>query len=218
MAGPHKLARLRPEQLIALIANQPLRFKPGTKFEYSNTNYVLAGMLVHKVSGEPYGTFLTKHILEPLKLDRMQYLRTSIPAGPDSARGYKIVKGHFVALPRFTMSWALSAGALASDVGDLIRWDGAFFGGHVVQPALVRTMTTVPPLPKASERDYAFGWVVQNVDDHPMIWHNGGLPGAHAMNAYFPQTGWSIVVLTNLYDADPEDIAKALFAIVRDHR
>lgn len=120
---PHLLTELKPATLIGFIASEPLEFQPGTKFEYSNTNYVLAGMLVQAVSGESYADFLQTRIFVPLGLHEMQYLRTSVPKGPDASHGYKVVKGRFVLLPPFTMSWAAGAGALASDVHDLIAWD-----------------------------------------------------------------------------------------------
>lgn len=210
---PRLLTELTPSQLLGMIAGEPLHFKPGTKFEYSNTNYLLAGMIVAAVSGESYPSFLREHIIGPLHLQRTSYLRTSIADGSNVSDGYEIVKGHFVASPRFTMSWAASAGALASDTSDLIAWDNAFFGGRVVPPASVRAMTTPPSLKESS--DYGFGWVVDRVSGEPMIWHNGALPGAHAMNAVFPRSGLTIVILTNILTARPEEIAEDVFVELR---
>jgi D-alanyl-D-alanine carboxypeptidase len=205
--GANKLNALTSRRLLDLIESKPLSFKPGTRFEYSNTNYVVAGMIVARVSGQSYETYLKAQILDPQRLNHTQYLKTSVAEGNDASHGYKVVHGRAVELPVFTMSWAGAAGALASDAPDLIAWDDAFFHGSVVSRRSVETMTT----PSAQAKDYAMGWAVDRVDGARMIWHNGGLPGAHAMNAVFPQSGYEIVVLTNLFSATPEDIAKQIF-------
>ena len=200
--GKDKLNELRPAQLLAMIASKPLKFTPGTRFDYSNTNYLLAGMVVQAVSGEPFGTFLRERITEPLRMRETQYLSTSIPTGSNVARGYSIKHGRAALVPRITMSWAQAAGAIASDTHDLVIWDDAFFHGRVVTPAFVRTMTT--PV----KEDYGYGWVIEQVRGQRMIWHNGEIPGAHAMNAFFPRSNMEVVVITNLDAAKPEEIAK----------
>jgi CubicO group peptidase (beta-lactamase class C family) len=203
-------------QALALISNKPLKFRPGTRYDYSNTNYLAAGMVVAAVSGETYQHFLREHILIPLGLKRTQYLHTSIPEGDDVARGYTISNGtdHPVVLPKFSLTWAGSAGALASDVADLVRWDDAFFHGRVVPAAVVRTMTT--PV----KSDYGYGWAVYYYEKGSgMPWHNGGFPGAHAMNLYYPPADMEVIVLTNLEQAHPEEIAtQVLGAALHRHQ
>jgi CubicO group peptidase (beta-lactamase class C family) len=207
--GKDKLTEIAPARLLAMIAGKPLKFTPGTRFDYSNTNYLLAGMIVEAVSGEPLGTFLRERITEPLGMRATQYLRTSIPAGSDVARDYGVKNGRATVVRRITMSWAQGAGALASDAHDVVTWDDAFFHGRVVTPDLVRTMTT------RVREDYGYGWVVETVHGEPMIWHNGEIPGAHAMNAYFPRSNMEVVVLTNLGTAKPEEIAKDVAVALR---
>lgn len=208
--GRSKLNALSDSDLIALIVHEPLEFKPGSKFEYSNTNYIVAGMIVETVSHESYATYVQRHIFNPLHLRTMQYLRTSIPNGTDVSYGYKLENGRAVELPIFTMSWAKAAGALAGNVRDLIMWDDGFFHGRVLSASSVRVMIAPSPVGE----DYAMGWAVDRVNGKLMIWHNGGLPGVHAMNAVFPQTGYEVVVLTNLYAAKAEDVAKKIFAVL----
>ena len=207
--GKDKLTEIRPAQLLAMIAGQPLKFTPGTRFDYSNTNYLLAGMIVEAVSGQPLGSFLRERIIEPLGMHGAQYLKTSIPAGTNVARGYELKKGRASMVRRFTMSWAQGAGALASGAHDLVTWDDAFFHGRVVAPDMVHVMTT------AVKEDYAYGWVVERVRGEPMIWHNGEIPGAHAMNAFFPRSNMEIVVLTNLGTAKPEAVAREIAVALR---
>lgn len=220
--GPSSVPRL-----VALVDGKPLHFKPGTKYEYSNTNYALAGMIVAKVSGMPYGDFLRSTILQREHLSSMQYMRYSPPSGSNAARGYNYAKGQFTVIPRFSMDWGNAAGALASDAGDIVRWDNDFFSGQVVPLREVRIATTPPAriVMLASKNrvnniglGYAFGWVQARAEGRPMVWHNGGLPGARAMNATFPADGLEIVVLTNATDAEPETVALQIARYLYDNR
>jgi D-alanyl-D-alanine carboxypeptidase len=211
--------------LVALVDDKPLHFKPGSKYQYSNTNYALAGLLVSRVSGMPYGQFLQREILSAQHLTSTQYLRTSVPAGPDVARGYNSTKGRFTLISEQSMDWGNAAGALASNAADLIRWDDAYFSGKVIPLSDVRIATTPPAhIVMLATKDrvnnigigYAFGWVQARAEGRQMIWHNGGLPGARAMNATFPGDGLEIIVLTNATIAKPESVALKIARVIYD--
>jgi CubicO group peptidase (beta-lactamase class C family) len=213
------------ESMVALVDGKPLHFRPGSKYEYSNTNYALAGMLIARVSRVPYSVFLQRTIFTPQHLTATQYLRMSVAQGSDVARGYNYKNGSFTLLPNFSMDWGNAAGAIASNAGDLIRWDGAYFSGAVIPLYAVRVATTPPAgiVMLASKNrannigmGYAFGWVQARAEGRQMIWHNGGLPGARAMNATFPRDGLEIVVLTNVTEAQPEDIALKIARVIYD--
>jgi D-alanyl-D-alanine carboxypeptidase len=214
---------LRPAQYAARIAERPLLFVPGSKFRYSNTNYMLLGMLIATVSGRPYDQALRAAILDPQALLATEYLRRLTPPGTDVAHGYGYgyAKQGFVTVPDMPMAWGNAAGALASNVADLIRWDGAFFGGKVVDTAAVRTMTTAPKLaaPVSKEpllRGYAFGWVIGTGNGRRIVWHNGGVIGGRAMNATFPATGLEVIVMMNVTAASPEKVALAVARALGD--
>ncbi len=218
--GPHGV-----QSLVALVNGKPLHFKPGTKYEYSNTNYALAGLLVARASGVPYPTFLQREIFRPQGLNSTYYLSMSVPPGPNAARGYNYAKGRFTVIPRFSMDWGNAAGAIASDAHDLIRWDRAYFSGAIIPLAAVRIATTPPAhvtMLKSKDRmndlgiGYAFGWVQARAEGRQLIWHNGGLPGARAMNAVFPADGLEVIVLTNATDAAPEETALKIARVIYD--
>jgi D-alanyl-D-alanine carboxypeptidase len=212
-------------QFVALINGAPLHFKPGTKWEYSNTNYALLGLLIEKVSGQPYERFVTDNILNPLDLRNTLFLTTFVPNRPDVTQGYNYVKNAFVAVRNYDMSWGNAAGALASTVSDLIRWDGAFYGGKVISPESVKIATTAPAgIPVIASKTpknnigqgYAFGWMDGQDEGRNLIWHNGGVIGGRAMNLVFPDDGLEIVVLTNASSGEPEStslqIARMLYS------
>ncbi|MGD0969214.1 MAG: serine hydrolase domain-containing protein [Candidatus Aquilonibacter sp.] len=209
---------------VNLTRGMPLHFKPGTKWEYSNTNYAVAGMLVAKVSGESYEQFLTQNIFQAQDLSSMQYLTWSIPVGNDVTRGYNYAKGTFTLIPRYDMSWGGAAGAIASDASDLVKWDGAFFAGKVISQSSVEIATTPPrgislglhsgTTQSQIGEGYGFGWVTGHDEGRRIVWHNGGLIGARAMNAVFPDDGLEIVILTNATTADPEAIALRIARLI----
>jgi CubicO group peptidase (beta-lactamase class C family) len=213
------------QHLVSLVQGKPLLFKPGTKYQYSNTNYALAGMLVSKLSGMPYPQFLQRMIFAPQQLTSTQYLKTSVASGADVSRGYDYAKGKFAVLPPFSMDWGNAAGAIASNGSDLIRWDHAYFSGAIIPLDAVRVATTPPPriaMMSAKSKNrannlglgYAFGWVQARAEGRQIIWHNGGLPGARAMNATFPRDGLEIIVLTNATDASPEEVALKIARVI----
>ncbi len=212
-------ATLKPHPIsyyVNIGAKLPLQFKPGTKWSYSNTNYAILGMLAAKMSGQPYEAYIRSAILVPQQLAATEFMTTAPPQGSNTSEGYDYVKKRYVTLPVYDMSWANSAGALASNAQNLVRWDGAFFSGNVLSPDSVKTAITPPPgipaLVKKDERNniaqgYAFGWMAGQDEGRRLIWHNGGTLGARAMNLVFLSDGLEIIVLTNQTTADPESIA-----------
>jgi CubicO group peptidase (beta-lactamase class C family) len=196
-------------------ADLPLDFPPGSKWEYSNTNYAALGLLIERVTGEPYQRFLKNEILQS-RMPHTTYLRSSLPPGNDSSQGYNFANGSFSLVKPYDMSWANAAGALASTVGDLVTWDGLFFGGRIIDQASLRTALTAPknrPVLVSKDRrnniaqSYASGWVRGEDEGRNLIWHNGGTIGYRTMNLVFPADGLEVIVLTNATAGKPEPIA-----------
>ncbi|HZZ01011.1 MAG TPA: serine hydrolase domain-containing protein [Candidatus Baltobacteraceae bacterium] len=193
----------------------PLEFPPGSKWAYSNTNYAALGLLVERVSGESYQRFLANEILQS-RMPHTTYLRLSLPPGNDASQGYNYAKDSFSLVKPYDMGWANAAGALASTVGDLVTWDGLFFGGRIVRAASLRS-ALIPPkhrplLVSKDQRNniaqsYASGWVRGEDEGRNLIWHNGGTVGYRTMNLVFPGDGLEVIVFTNATDGKPENIA-----------
>lgn len=199
---------------VNLGANLPLDFPPGSKWEYSNTNYAALGLLIERVSGQSYPRFLQNEILQS-RLPHTTYLRSSVPPGNDASQGYDFANGSFSLVKPYDMSWANAAGALSSTVGDLVTWDGLFFGGRIIDEASLRAALAAPknrPVLASKDRrnniaqSYASGWVHGQDEGRILIWHNGGTIGYRTMNLVFPD-GLEVIVLTNATDGKPEPIA-----------
>src|SRR5262249_31311506 len=128
-------------RVTALYKHKPLDFKPGEKFKYSNSGYILLGQIIEKVSGESYEEFLRAHIFTPLQMNdsRNDHYRMVLK---DRATGYARDGDTLVHAPYLDMSMPYSAGALYSTVEDLQRWDQALHSEKLVPKAILERMFT----------------------------------------------------------------------------
>jgi len=194
-----------PAELLVRIATEPLGFAPGTHFAYSNTNYLLLGLVIERVLGTPYDRDLLRGVLGPAHLDGISYGR---PDGADVATGY-VGSGP---APLWSSAVTRAAGALWGDVGGLLRFDEAFFDGRIVAPPLVATMTAEGAPLGAS--DYAYGWFVSDLGGHRDVWHGGRVPGFVASNSVFPADRIAIVVLGNSDTFRFDPIVRGILALI----
>lgn len=194
--------------ILALIANKPLNFAPGARWQYSGTNYVLLGRVVEVASGMPWETYIREHIFAPAGMTESSFMEDEAGIA-DMATGYAHLHGQLRPTARFN-GWADAAGAIVSTASDLARWDDALFGGKIVSASELRLMLTPGPLPALNAHSrYAFGWVVDRYDGEFRYWHNGGTIGFSASNQIYPGLGEDIIVLANSRDASADSIADA---------
>jgi CubicO group peptidase (beta-lactamase class C family) len=199
---------ITPEGMLALIAPLPLGFAPGTRFEYSNSNYVVLGMIVEALARLPYGRFVHERIAQRLGLAHLTF--GPPPGGVGVTRGYEPQSGGTAVTP-WTPQATYAAGGLYAAPADLVRWDEAFFGGRLLGADAVRTLTTPPQLPGGARTEYAMGWLREELDGHPTLWHNGGVLGAHTRNSYFPNQRIAVVVFANSVGFDETRVVREAF-------
>jgi len=193
--------------MVQLIRDQPLDFTPGTQWEYSNSNYLLLGLVVEHVSGQSYGDFLQQHILGPLGMTDTGYG----PWPADLAVGYLGVN-HPVRL--WDPSTALGAGGIYSTVDDLYLWDQALYTERLLpRAALDRMFSAQMPTGIASE-SYGYGWGIDRDHGHLVISHNGSLPGFESEIARYVDDHLTIIILSNRQDGDPDTLRHILAAKV----
>jgi CubicO group peptidase (beta-lactamase class C family) len=182
---------ITPGRLVEWFREKPLEFEPGTKWNYSNSGYVLLGYLIEKISGESYSDFVQQNIFTPLRMKDSGYdLNSAIIA--HRAAGYTPDKNGPVNAGFVHMSIPFSAGALYSTTEDLLRWEQSLFGGKVLKPESLAKMTT------PFKQDYAFGLGVSTQNGHKMIAHDGGIQGFNTALAYYPDDKLVVAVLANL--------------------
>ncbi len=196
---------------LALIAKKPLHFKPGTRWEYSNTNYLLLGGVVARASGMPWQQYIRTHIFKPAGMTHSAFIQDE-PHLPDIATGYQRTKGgSFSVAPPLNGPWAGAAGGIVSTVEDMAKWDQAFFGGKIISPQDVTLATSAHRLPNGKSTDYGFGWAIDTHEGQPRIEHDGGTFGFTSENDYYPTLHEFTIVLTNVAGADPVHIASRAF-------
>ncbi len=183
-------------EIVDHLKQTDLYFAPGSRYEYSNSNYYLLGMVVERASGESYARFLRDRILVPQGLDATYYDDGSTPIPARAHGSIANPDGPHPAAPE-NAGWSAAAGAIASTAADLIRWDERLRAGKVLDESSTALMFTPGVLDDGTLTDYAFGWVVVKHDGHREIWHNGEITGFHAMNVMYPDDDTDIVVLTN---------------------
>ena len=181
--------------VLALIEHRNLDFPPGSKWEYSNSNYYLLGHVVELVSHQPWSAYIREHIFKPADMSESAFMEDETTL-PDMATGYTYEKGALTPASSFR-GWAGGAGAIVSTGTDLAKWDDALASGKIVPAGDLKLMMTPGFLPAIGNAHYGFGWVIDTYDGQPRIWHNGGTLGFNSSNQLYPATHQAIIVLTN---------------------
>lgn len=182
-----------PQQLLDYSFKHPVQFAPDKKFEYSNTNLILIGLLIEKVTGRPLHEVIRKDVLEPAGLHR-----TLFPTGNEfpepHAHGYtdQSTSGKIVDSTDWNPSWGWAAGAIISDLQDLRSWSRTLATGTLLTPATQaeRLKTSPVGIPGA-------GYGLGIFDVQGWIGHNGSLPGYESLAVYLPEAQATLVVLLN---------------------
>ncbi|MFI1712218.1 serine hydrolase domain-containing protein [Streptomyces litmocidini] len=182
-----------PEEALAYGFRHKNTFAPGAKFEYSNSNLVLLGLVVEKVSGRPLTAFLRERVLRPARLRH-----TFLPDGPEfpepHPRGYtnQTLSGAVVDSTDWNPSWAWAAGAMISDMHDLRRWAKILATGELLSPGTqaqrLRTLPTGHP---------GLGYGLGIFDANGWIGHNGSIPGYETVTVYLPERDATLVIMIN---------------------
>lgn len=184
------------DQIIQEYATRPLDFDPGTRWSYSNTNFLILGRVIEKVTGKPYGDVLADRILRPLGMSHTRYQPER--GQPGMATGYTSfgLAAPIPAEPE-AKGWAGSAGALWSTPTDLLTWDLALVDGKVLSTASYRTLTTPRRLTDGRSTGYGCGEGVNDRGDAVVLSHGGAVAGFVASNTVVPATRSAIVLLAN---------------------
>jgi CubicO group peptidase (beta-lactamase class C family) len=186
-----------PEFLIDHFKSEPLEFEPGTKFSYSNSNYVLLGYIIEKVSKEKYHRYMEDHIIKPLGLFSTYYA-TEQTVVPNRVTGYTRDRGFFENCAYQTISLGYACGDLMSTVEDLNRWNEALLAFKPVKKETLDKAFTPYKLKNGTYSTYGYGWFIDSVRGSKCIHHEGQVSGFIAQEKYFPEEKVYAVILTNV--------------------
>ena len=205
------------QQILDRWAKKPLDFEPGTQYQYSNTGYVIAGVIVEKASGMPLLPFLSARIFQPLAMASVANIDQERLGDTDPTGYLRYALGPPRPAPKEGKGWLFAAGELAMTAEDLARWDVAMLQQKLLRPASYRQMQTEVLRKDGVGISYGLGLDVKTRNGHRLLEHGGEVSGFTAANLVFPDDGAAVAVLVNQDSIDAAGtiagkIADILFA------
>ncbi len=198
-----------PQDIVNGWAKKPLDFRPGDQWQYSNTGYVVAGMIAEKASGEPLLAYLKRKIFDPLGMKSVHDLdETNGPTFPHGYGRYALGPVRQVTPP--APGWLWAAGELSMTAEDLAKWDIARINRALVPAEDWETQEKTIVLNNGKDSGYGLGVYAGTVDGRRRISHGGESVGFLSTNQVFPAERAAIIVMTNSWSGD------AYSRIVRD--
>ena len=195
---PRMLEPVTAPEILDDWARKPLDFDPGTKWQYSNTNYVIAGMLVEKVSGMPLIDLLQRRIFGPLQMTSVFNTDLAPLAADQPTRYLRYALGPLRPAPKEGRGWLFAAGELAMTAHDLALWDISVIDQTILKPSSYRELEKEVQLSSGVGTRYGLGVSIGMSEGRRLISHGGEVSGFTATNTVFPDDRAAIVVLTNL--------------------
>lgn len=201
---------LDTKELISLIAKQPLDFKPGSEWRYSNSGYMLLGAVIEKLTGEAWHAAETQWVLAPFGMTHTGYFPDEAMV-PGAVQGYSAdASGKPTRPPFVSISGPMAAGALTSTSEDIARLAVGLNNPSIFPPDLLRAMTTPAKLADGGDAPYGYGLFLTTVRGEPAYGHNGGIEGFSSQFLYLPKAHVSVAVLVNSDAGAPSARAIAL--------
>ena len=217
--------QIQDEEVLALLERQTRgKFAPGTSWAYSNSGYVVLGLIVAKASGVSYPEFLKRRIFDPLHMQNTLAYQRGSKEIPHRAFGHSRERGKLILSDQSSTSATLGDGGVYSNLEDLSKWDEAL-GKHTLLSA-TKMQAALTPVKLADGREphwpaqpdgdnlapgkpvsYGFGWFLDSYSGHPRMWHSGTTIGFRNVIERFPTDHLTIVILSNRADFDPTALA-----------
>ncbi|MDX6386137.1 MAG: D-alanyl-D-alanine carboxypeptidase [Blastocatellia bacterium] len=194
---PGMLKSTTAQQILDMWARKPLDFDPGTKWQYSNTNYVIAGVIIEKVARMPLMQFLQEKVFTPLGMKTVSDTDQAKLGDTDPTGYLRYALGPLRPAPKEGKGWMFAAGELAMPAEELAKWDISIMDQKLLKPASYREFATDTLLKNGLSTHYGLGVDVNSQGGHRALSHGGEVSGFTAQNIVFPDDRAAVVVLTN---------------------
>ena len=212
---PFMLQAITADKILDQWARKPLDFDPGTDWQYSNTNFVIAGLIVEKASGEPLLQFLSEHIFTPLGMKSVMNIDQNRLTETDATGYLRYALGPPRLAPKEGQGWLFAAGELAMPAEDLAKWDISMINQTMLRPTSYAEMEKEVVLKNGLGTRYGLGVDVRQEFGQRAIEHGGEVSGFTAHNLVFPDARIAVVVLVNEDSVDASgDIARKIAALL----
>ncbi len=197
-------------EALQLFANDPLLFKPGTKYSYSTYGYTLLTCVIEGASGEHFFDYLREHVLVPAGMTHT-FVDDVYEIMPHRARGYHVVSGHIHNSALSDSSYKIAGGGLLSTAEDLVRFAVALTNGRIVNRQTLVTMLAPTKLPSGAVSSHGLGgFSVRTINGLTHLAHDGGEQGSSTDIDVVPAKGFAVSVFVNDEDAEPFDIIRPI--------
>jgi D-alanyl-D-alanine carboxypeptidase len=212
---PFMLQAITADRILDQWARKPLDFDPGTDWQYSNTNFVIAGLIVEKAGGEPLLQFLSEHIFTPLGMKSVMNIDQNRLTETDATGYLRYALGPPRPAPKEGQGWLFAAGELAMPAEDLAKWDISMINQTMLRPTSYAEMEKEVVLKNGLGTRYGLGVDVRQEFGQRAIEHGGEVSGFTAHNLVFPDARIAVIVLVNEDSVDASgDIARKIAALL----
>ena len=212
---PMMLQPVTVTKILDTWARKPLDFDPGTKWQYSNTNYVIAGVIIEKASGKPLLQFLQEKVFAPLGMTSVANIDEKKLGDTDPTGYMRYALGPLRVAPKEGPGWLFAAGELAMTAEDLAKWNISIMDQKLLRPASYRELEREAQLNNGMGTRYGLGVSLATEAGHRAVSHGGEVSGFVSESIVFPDERVSVVALTN-QDASSaaDDIAHGIVPLL----
>jgi len=203
------------DEYLEIMKRMPIEFEPGTQWSYSNTGYLILGLLTSRLAGVHWSEFLEQRLFVPLGMRTTRVISES-DIVMHRAAGYELDEAGEVRNQEWVAPSAnrCADGALYFSVEDLAAWEAALHAGEFLEPESFDAWWTPVLLANGTTYPYGFGWDIGEQRGHTLIEHGGSWQGFRAAIARYVDQGLTVAVLSNLAQAAPEMMAHRIAGIV----
>ena len=185
-------------RLVSFFEKSPLIFEPGSDWSYSNSGFVLAALIVEKISGKPFNDFVTERILKKLNMSETAFGSSEyILPNKTAEYGGNTPKGKLKMEPQYNWYWAYGAGQLVSTVDDMLKWDEALYDSSFINPGILKLAHTSYMLSTGLPANYGLGWAVDNMGNKQVVQHGGSIGGYRAQGIRIPEDHLYMLLVSN---------------------
>lgn len=188
-------------------------FEPGTQFKYSNTGYALLAMIVEEISKISFAQFLEENIFKLLQMRNTLAHEEGKSIVNKRAYGYERIDSNWIRKDQSITSAVLGDGGIYSNIEDLYKWEQSLYTNKILGDDLRKESMTSAVLDDGRKIDYGYGWHLKALDDFEIVYHGGSTQGFRNIIYRVPSQKFTIIILTNRNEGDPEKIADKIFRI-----
>jgi CubicO group peptidase (beta-lactamase class C family) len=202
---------MTPKMMVDFFKNEPVDFKPGEKFDYNNSGYILLGYIIELVSGETYEDFIEKHIFQKIGMAQSCYA-TDRQIIQKRAYGYQKKESGYVNKTIINLSVPFASGSLMSTTSDMLKWQRALNQNVLLSAEIKKKAFSTYKLNNGEALTYGYGWHIKEINGTPTREHGGSIFGFKTMCVYIPSEDIYVIGFSNCDCNSPtkitQDIAK----------